>query len=190
MQRKKRTVRTIKQPEIGCYKVYNNKNDPVKDLGYATENSACFDLRCYIPEESVVKVFDENNNQLEIFSRWNDKHSSFGIILDPGMNALLPTGYIFDIPEGYCMEVFPRSGKSVKEKLNIINCVGMIDEDYVEQTYITLFNNSKKRAFIKHHERLVQAKVEKVEQVRFKNLMEPPAQKTRRNGGFNSTGSH
>lgn len=52
------------------------------------------------------------------------------VIIEPGETKLIPTGLAFEIPQGYEMQIRPRSGISLKTKLRQSNCIGTIDAGY------------------------------------------------------------
>jgi len=54
----------------------------------------------------------------------------------------VPTGLIFDIPLGFSLRIHPRSGLSYRRGISLSNCEGVIDSDYVEQTFVSVINNS------------------------------------------------
>ena len=82
----------------------------VKDPFRATEGSACFDLHSFLPENSVAKVFISHNEQdTEIRERRVVKGR---VQINPTERMLVPTGLVFDIPEGYSVRLHPRSSIS------------------------------------------------------------------------------
>lgn len=101
---------------------------------------------------------------------------------------LIPTGLILDIPKNYCVKIYPRSGLSSKKGLNLINCVGIIDSDYVEELMIPVYNNSQERVRIYSGDRIAQGELVVQHQAEFSYLTERPKRKSDRNGGFGSTG--
>jgi len=58
--------------------------------------------------------------------------------IDPGEIVLLPTGFAVALPEGYELQVRPRSGLAVKHGVTIVNSPGTIDEDYRGEVKIAL----------------------------------------------------
>ena len=149
---------------------------------YATDKSACFDIRAYLKDSSIVKVFSPD------FGSIDECTVGDRLYLDSHHRALVPTGLIFDIPQGYSIRIHPRSGLALKEGLTLINCEGVIDEDYVEPVFITIYNTNNCTKIIRNGERLCQAELVKVDRVKFEEINEPPKQKTNRDGGFGSTG--
>lgn len=112
-----------------------------------------------------------------------------GIYIEPGECIFIPTGIVFDIPPGYKVVLYPRSGLSGKNHIKLANCTGITDEDFVLETKILLFNDSEKRQTIVHGERIAQAEIQPVIQVEFRSLSEQPLPKTDRKGGFGHSGS-
>lgn len=68
------------------------------------------------------------------------------------------------------------------------NGVGIIDSDYVEESFIMLENISDSMAMITHGERVAQCLIEKTLVLKLDEVTEKPGQKTDRDGGFGSTG--
>ena len=93
-----------------------------------------------------------------------------------------------DIPENHSVRVYPRSGLSSKKGLNLINCVGIIDADYVEEVFIPVYNNSQERLRIYNGERIAQAEMTYNQRPILDFIFEKPVQKSDRSGGFGSTG--
>lgn len=69
-----------------------------------------------------------------------DLHASMDIIIRPEERMLIPTGLAFEIPEGYEMQIRPRSGLSARTKLRIANSPGTIDSDYRGEVCIIIEN--------------------------------------------------
>lgn len=154
---------------------------------YGSQQAACFDLSSAIGYSTAIKAYTKSNKKLEIFA---GQESGVDYIDLPGeWRALIPTGLIFDIPEGYYVRVYPRSGMSTKFGLNLINCVGIIDSDYTQEVFIPIFNNSQEKIRIYTGERIAQAElVQCGPRVDFSYINETPQPKGDREGGFGSTG--
>lgn len=134
---------------------------------YATSGSACFDIYAVLDEPVSVCV---------------------------GEPVIIPTGLKFDIPVGYALMIYSRSGHGFNNDVRLSNCVGVIDSDYVDEVMVKLTQDvdgyDKEDAFwVNHGDRIAQGMLIPVEQVTFKQVSEPPQQKTDRQGGFGSTGS-
>ncbi|MCX8008174.1 MAG: dUTP diphosphatase [Patescibacteria group bacterium] len=166
-------------PTLKYFKQDSFAFDPV----FATKNSACFDLCARLVNDDVVKGFSYANIGINL------KVKDQSIRVYPNDRLMIPTGLIFDIPEGYYVRLYIRSGTALKKGLALANSVGVIDSDYVEPVYILLTNISGVTTTITHGERICQAELVPVHEVDFEVLSERPQQKTDRSGGFGSTGS-
>tara|TARA_R110000868_G_scaffold142405_1_gene359741 strand:+ start:733 stop:1107 length:375 start_codon:yes stop_codon:yes gene_type:complete len=102
--------------------------------------------------------------------------------------VLIPTGLIFDIPEGHSIRIYPRSGLSFKMGLVTQNCEGIVDSDYVEECFLLLKNDSLSRVTITHGMRVAQAELVRNHDYVIMESLERPQKRTSRNGGFGSTG--
>src|SRR6478609_8262024 len=63
------------------------------------------------------------------------------MVLAPGQRALVPTGLIFEIPEGFEGQIRPRSGLAFKNGITCLNTPGTIDSDYRGEVKIILINH-------------------------------------------------
>ena len=115
--------------------------------------------------------------------------SSGGFALPLGARALIPTGMIFDIPSGWAVHIYSRSGIALKQGLMLANSVGIIDSDYVAPVFVMVFNPSDRRNInINDGDRICQGQMVKLPKYVLVEG-EKPAQKTDRDGGFGSTGA-
>lgn len=170
---------------VGVFKAHPDATLPE----YATEGSMCFDLKACISTEEI-KGYDKNNTKIQKRTGLFDPIKRlWGVAIEPGERLLIPTGLIFDIPAGFAMLLYPRSGVSLKQGVKLGNCVGVIDSDYVEETFMIAQNDSAVRVIILNGERIAQAEVVATPpKVSFKEQTGRPAQKTSRAGGLGSTG--
>jgi dUTP pyrophosphatase len=153
---------------------------------FSTTGSACFD----------IKACFDNNNKITYYNALNKESVSHARVISnkicvqlyPMQKMLIPTGLIFDIPEGHVLKIYPRSGSSLKKSLVLANGTGIIDSDYVEETYVILQNTSDAVVIVEDGERIAQAMLEKTLVYTIEEVEERPSQKTERNGGFGSTG--
>ena len=63
------------------------------------------------------------------------------LTIAPGTSALVPTGIKVALPEGYEIQVRPRSGFAVKNQVTVLNTPGTIDSDYRGEVCIILMNH-------------------------------------------------
>ncbi len=154
---------------------------------FATEGSACFDLKACLDENTKVKAFNPHNRET-LFPVKKSSNGLWSVQLQPQFRTLIPTGLIFDIPKNHVMKIFIRSSMALKNGINLVNNVGIIDSDYVDQTYVMVYNMSDTPVMIYHEDRIAQAILEKTYVYKLEETEERPVQKTDREGGLGSTG--
>ncbi len=114
-------------------------------------------------------------------------HISQSIILKPLEKALVPTGLFFEIPEGYEIQVRPRSGLAFKNSITVLNTPGTIDSDYRGELKVLLVNLGKDDFEIKNGERIAQIIVAPVTRAEWE-ASATLSETVRGEGGFGSTG--
>ncbi|MDM9647124.1 dUTP diphosphatase [Rhizobium sp. S163] len=109
------------------------------------------------------------------------------MVLAPGKRALVPTGLIFEIPEGFEGQIRPRSGLAFKNGITCLNTPGTIDSDYRGEVKVLLINLGEEPFEITRGMRIAQMVIAPVTQARVAEITE--ASTTARGaGGFGSTG--
>lgn len=98
------------------------------------------------------------------------------------------TGLAFEVPEGFVMLVFSRSGHGFKSDARLSNCVGVIDSDYRGELQVKLAVDNDDGLSVAIGDRIAQALVLPVEQVTF-DLVDELSSTERGTGGFGSTGA-
>jgi dUTP pyrophosphatase len=167
--------------DLRYYKLYSEVKDPIR----ATEGSSCFDLYSFLQEDKPVKVY---LNQLEEIEKKDRSVRNGRVQVNPHERVLIPTGLIFDIPRGYSVRLYPRSGLALKQGLTLANNVGIIDWDYVEPVYAMIVNISGDVKYVNNNERICQGELFKDQLCVLQEVNERPETKTEREGGFGSTG--
>lgn len=109
------------------------------------------------------------------------------ITLGPLERALVPTGFFIELPEGYEMQVRPRSGLAAKHGLSLVNAPGTIDPDYRGEIKVILVNLSNTPYELKPGERVAQLVVSQFTRVEWEPV-EELGETERGTGGFGSTG--
>lgn len=125
---------------------------------YATAGAACFDIKA---NETCVVL--------------------------PGDRCVVSTGLSFEVPDGYVMLVYSRSGHGFNKGVRLVNSVGVIDSDYRGEVLIGLHNDSDVLFKVYKGDRIAQAMLMPVPRatlVEADNLSETE----RGTGGFGSTG--
>ena len=107
--------------------------------------------------------------------------------LDPGKRALVPTGFIMEIPAGYEAQIRPRSGLAFKNGITCLNTPGTIDSDYRGEVKVLLINLGDDAFVIERGMRIAQMVIAPVTQVSVAEISEVSETK-RGAGGFGSTG--
>ncbi len=92
--------------------------------------------------------------------------------LYPGERALIPTGLFFEIPEGFEIQVRPRSGLALKEGITVLNTPGTIDSDYRGELKIILINHGKVAFKIEPKMRIAQIIFAPVQRANFSKIEE------------------
>lgn len=110
-----------------------------------------------------------------------------GLTLAPMGRAICPTGIRVAIPEGFEMQVRPRSGLATKHGISVPNTPGTIDSDYRGPLGVALINLGTEPYTIRHGDRVAQAVVAPVMQVGF-SVVDALDETARGTGGFGSTG--
>ena len=109
------------------------------------------------------------------------------LTLAAGQIALVPTGLRVQIPQGYEMQIRPRSGLATKQGITLPNTPGTIDSDYRGPLGVALINLGAEPYTIQHGDRIAQMIVAPVVQVRFA-VVDRLGETERGEGGFGSTG--
>ncbi|MEK0165314.1 dUTP diphosphatase [Phaeobacter sp. JH20_36] len=109
------------------------------------------------------------------------------LTLAPGARALVPTGLRLAIPEGYEVQIRPRSGLALKHGITLPNTPGTIDSDYRGPLGVIVMNAGEAAFDIAHGDRIAQMVVAPVLRAEFQ-LVETLDETPRGSGGFGSTG--
>lgn len=139
-------------------KIVNTSGNSIP--GYATSGSSGLDLRASLPEPVVLK---------------------------PMERKMISTGLFLEIPEGYEVQVRPRSGLAWKHGITCLNSPGTVDSDYRGELKVILINLSNEEHVIHHGDRIAQMVLSKVE----KAILQPViklSSTARGEGGFGHTG--
>lgn len=139
---------------------YNSKEGAIVPE-YKTAGAAGADLCAYLPSQNVT--------------------------LSPGKSALIPTGLLFEIPDGYEVQVRPRSGLAAKNGVTVLNTPGTIDSDYRGEVKVILINLGEEEFTINDGDRIAQMVIAPVTTADF-TFAENLSETDRGSGGMGSTG--
>ena len=125
-----------------------------------------------------------------------DKDSGFDLyaiedVTLAGMSrAMVDTGLAFDIPDGYEIQVRPKSGLAINYGLTVLNTPSTIDGGYVGEVKVILFNTSRETYQVKKGMKIAQAVLCPVQQGKYVNLenIDELPDTDRGSDGFGSTG--
>ena len=109
------------------------------------------------------------------------------VVLRPLERAMIPTGLSIELPEGYEMQIRPRSGLAAKHGITVLNSPGTIDADYRGEIRVILVNLSNEEFRIEAGERIAQMIVARYAQIEWQ-AVEELSSTERGAGGFGSTG--
>src|ERR1700737_1582504 len=90
------------------------------------------------------------------------------VVLLPGGRALVPTGFALEVPEGFEVQVRPRSGLAVKHGVTLLNSPGTIDSDYRGPVGVLLVNHGSEPFVVRRGDRIAQLVVAPVVQAAFR----------------------
>ena len=141
----------------------------------------------------TVKVINTSSNPLPAYatqgSSGMDIRASLeaDLTLQPMERTLVPTGPFIELPEGYEVQVRPRSGLAVKQGITCLNTPGTIDADYRGEIKVILINLSTEPQVIQHGDRVAQMVLQQVDVINWEEAT--TLEVTGRNaGGFGHTG--
>ena len=136
-------------------------SDEVEFPLYATEGASGADVRAHIQENIILKA---------------------------GSSTLISTGLKFEIPEGYEIQVRPRSGLAFKHQITVLNTPATIDSDYRGELKVILINHGKTDFVIEPKMRIAQLIFAPVTRALFHKKEKLLANTQRGEGGFGHTG--
>lgn len=103
--------------------------------------------------------------------------------------VLIPTGIKVAIPEGFELQIRPRSGMALNKGITLLNTPGTIDAGYRGEIGVILFNSNNNAVNISKGERIAQAVLSKFEIIDWEETKDLD-ETTRNEGGFGSTGTY
>ena len=109
------------------------------------------------------------------------------VLIAVGKSCIIPTGVFYEIPEGFEIQVRPRSGLAAKNGVTVLNTPGTIDSDYRGELQIILINLGDKDFVINNGDRIAQIIIAPVTQGNFVQV-EKLSVTERGEKGFGSTG--
>ena len=139
-------------------KIVNTSSNPLPE--YATKGASGMDIRASLDIPLTLQPLERN---------------------------LVPTGLFVEIPQGYEIQIRPRSGLAIKQGITCLNTPGTIDSDYRGEIKIILINLSSEEQVIHPGDRIAQMIIQKTERAEFEQV-EILNNTERAAGGFGHTG--
>jgi len=139
-------------------KIVNTSSNPLPE--YATKGASGMDIRASLDIPLTLQPLERN---------------------------LIPTGLFVEIPQGYEIQIRPRSGLAIKQGITCLNTPGTIDSDYRGEIKIILINLSSEEQVIQPGDRIAQMIIQKTERAEFEQV-EILNNTKRAAGGFGHTG--
>ena len=109
------------------------------------------------------------------------------VVLAPGQVGLVPTGVQVEIPAGYEIQVRPRSGLALRNRIGLLNSPGTVDSDYRGEIQIILINFGSEPFAVRRGDRIAQLVVARVERGKWVETQDL-GETERGEGGFGSSG--
>ncbi|MHA7899293.1 MAG: dUTP diphosphatase [Henriciella sp.] len=109
------------------------------------------------------------------------------LVLNPGEKTMVPTGLSVAIPQGYEIQMRPRSGLAAKHGITCLNSPGTIDSDYRGELKVILINHGQEAFTIARGERIGQMVLAPVTRLVWQQV-DSLDETDRGAGGFGSTG--
>ena len=143
---------------IKIKRLRGNQNGPLPT--YMTEHAAGLDIHAFLDEDMLIA---------------------------PGQRRLIPTGLTVAIPDGFEIQVRPRSGLAMRNGVTLVNTPGTIDADYRGEIGILMINHGEKPISIRNGQRIAQLVVSRIYKAELEEVDELPTSR-RQEGGFGHTG--
>ncbi len=149
------------EPTIGIVRLPHAEALPLP--AYETAGASGMDLRAAVAEDRPLLIL-------------------------PGKRALVPTGLIFELPDGMEGQVRPRSGLALKNGITCLNTPGTIDSDYRGELKVLLINLGDEDFVVTRGMRVAQMVFATVTRTAVEERSLAGGT-TRGSGGFGSTGT-
>jgi dUTP pyrophosphatase len=141
------------------------------------------DLNYSSKEGRILSYNYESDSGFDLYSTEQITIPEFG-------RALVPTGIFLDIPEGFEVQIRSKSGLALNQGLMVLNSPGTIDQGYVGEIKVIIFNTNNHSVIVERGMKVAQAVLANVVSGRFVTLnkIDNVNQKERGSNGFGSTG--
>ena len=157
-------------------------SDTAKLPTYGSEKAACCDLYCDL---RVDKCIDLNPANVDFKNMGYSGDCFDRVNIAPHSTIKIPTGWAFQPPEGYMLQILQRSGLASK---GLIPLGGILDEDYTGEVIVIMLNTTDDYLYINNGDRIAQMAIRSYYQGEFEEV--DKLDETERGlAGFGSTGA-
>ena len=159
-------------------------NGVLDQLGDEMENMVYkVELNYSSKEGRILSYNYESDSGFDLYSIEQITIPAFG-------RALVPTGIVLDIPEGFEVQIRSKSGLALNQGLMVLNSPGTIDQGYIGEIKVIIFNTNNHSVIVEKGMKVAQAVLANVVSGKFVELnkVENVDQKERGSNGFGSTG--
>jgi len=158
---------------------------------YGSKLASGMDLKARINELGIQRLDTDGIEIVPGFAIYASKQVFLrdGVLsIYPGHRALIPLGIKSSFPEGYEMQIRPRSGLAIRKGLSMINSPGTIDADYRDEWCAIVINSGINPIHITHGDRIAQAVIQRSVRLAV-TVVKTIDLDVDRGGGFGSTGT-
>lgn len=148
---------------------------------------------CKLNANATVPTYAHGTDAcFDLYAATVDGMTKMGAMLSHGSPVVCGTGLAFEVPEGYALMIYSRSGHGFKTNTRLANCVGVIDCGYTGEVMVKLtmddqFLENELDLYIKPGDRIAQAMLVQVPRITFE-VVEQLSLTERGDGGFGITG--
>ena len=160
------------------------RESKMSDLTDEMENMVYkVDLNYTSKEGRILSYNYESDSGFDLYSTEQVTIPAFG-------RVLVSTGIVLDIPEGFEIQIRSKSGLALNQGLMVLNSPGTVDQGYIGEIKIILFNTNNHSVIVERGMKVAQAVLASVVSGRFVTLnkIDNINQKERGSNGFGSTG--
>ena len=157
-------------------------SDTAKLPTYGSERAACADIYCDL---RVDKCIDLNPANVDFRNMGYSGDCFDRVNIAPHSTIKIPTGWAFQPPEGYMLQILQRSGLASK---GLIPLGGILDEDYTGEVIVIMLNTTDDYLYINNGDRIAQMAIRSYYQGEFE-IVDKLDETERGDGAFGSTGT-
>jgi dUTP pyrophosphatase len=192
----KNNIKTIKdlQSKLGDVDM-SNPESMLKSMGIDIDDiNNHFEQTEFIDSKVPLEFINNSDNQNPEYAYVSDSgfdlRSNEDAWIFPMSRSIIKTGLIFNIPDGYEIQVRSKSGIALKQGLFVLNSPGTVDSGYLGEIQVIMFNTTTEKVKIEKGQKIAQAVLCPVVGGKWVNLIrvEKIEDKDRNNNGFGSTG--